>query len=99
MDVLNERTIDIGLMIIGYMTAAGLGMLIYASFSKRRREAPAAVATGEGVSVHTARSRSARARCSLSICAAPEKAPHPYRASQRRRGRLRSPTSAAIVRR
>ena len=42
MDVLSEQTIDIGLKVIGYLAAAGLGMLIHAAIAGRRRSVSAA---------------------------------------------------------
>jgi hypothetical protein len=36
MDVLNEQVIDIGLKMIGYLLAAGLGMLLHSVIAQRR---------------------------------------------------------------
>jgi hypothetical protein len=40
---MSERVIDIGLTVIGYLAAAGLGMLIHSAVSGRRRLAAARV--------------------------------------------------------
>jgi len=39
MDVLNEQVIDLGLNVIGYLAAAGLGMLLHSAVVQRRRRA------------------------------------------------------------
>jgi hypothetical protein len=59
MDVLNEQVIDIGLTVIGYLAAAGLGMLLYSVMAGRRRPAPAPIATQEAVT-ESRRSEAAR---------------------------------------
>ena len=49
MDVLNEQVIDIGLDVIGYLAAAGLGMLLYSVIAERRRTAPASIEPHEAI--------------------------------------------------
>jgi hypothetical protein len=47
MDVLNEQVIDIGLKMIGYLVAAGLGMLLHSVIAQRRRSASALIEARE----------------------------------------------------
>ncbi|MBU0983199.1 MAG: hypothetical protein KKA42_04975 [candidate division Zixibacteria bacterium] len=53
MDVLQNHAIDIGINILGYLLAAGFGMVIYSMFRRRRPEA-AAVAPTAAVTISTA---------------------------------------------
>jgi len=58
MDVLNEQIIDLGLNVIGYLAAAGLGMLLYSAAVQRRRRA----ATTTGLNLKAADTSEATAR-------------------------------------
>ena len=49
MDVLNEQVIDIGLRVIGYLVAAGLGMLLHSAVAGRRRSAPTSIEAREAL--------------------------------------------------
>lgn len=44
MDVWNKQVVDIGLAVIGYLAAAGLGMLLYSALAGRRKQARIEVA-------------------------------------------------------
>lgn len=63
MDVLNEQVIDIGLTVIGYLAAAGLGMLLYSVMAGRRRSAPALIEVQEVVTG----SRRSEAACGVDV--------------------------------
>jgi len=45
MDVWNKQVVDIGLAVIGYLAAAGLGMLLYSALAGRRKRVKAETAT------------------------------------------------------
>ena len=48
MDVLSEQALDLGLTLVGYLAAVGLGMLLHSAIvGRRRRPAVSAVSTGE----------------------------------------------------
>ena len=49
MEVLNEQVIDVGLKTIGYLVAAGLGMLLHSAVAGRRHSAPASNAVREPI--------------------------------------------------
>jgi hypothetical protein len=47
-DVLSEQALDLGLTLVGYLAAVGLGMLLHSAIvGRRRRPAVSAVSTGD----------------------------------------------------
>ncbi|MCX6834901.1 MAG: hypothetical protein NTW07_07170 [candidate division Zixibacteria bacterium] len=63
MDVFDEQVIDIGLTVIGYLAAAGLGMLLYSVMAGRRRSAPTPIEAQEVVTG----SRRSEAACGVDV--------------------------------